>query len=307
MFHLAFTEAGAASMRPTAREWMDALDALRAHLRRCTASAAHISPDHLHSCPWCSLERQGVLHFLDPRADPAGPGSRMVLEEAWARIEAVPAPAPLVAPRVDPAMLLPCPLPPGVPGPEHLAAYRLLAVAAAALLCALVPQGWFFALLVGALGWGIATSFATDALRAERRRRRRAVEHARREHETLVGRLRSVAGPEGFTEKRMRLVRLRDEYRCLLDTEKGALERLRAGSRDPRRLPLLRSRVRARFAARRIRIVAALRAGPGELREFARAAAARVASARRELDASARRLAQAERDLAAVEGRLGKL
>jgi hypothetical protein len=181
---------------------------------------------------------------------------------------------------------------------------RLLASGFAALLWALVPHAWFFALLIGALGWALATSFATEALRQERRRRRRTLDHARRAHEVLLARLRQAAGPEGFATVRTRLARMRDDYRGLLEAEKQALERLRGEVRDPRRLPLMRSRVRARFAARRIRLEAELRAGPDQLRAFVRAAASPLATARFELEASARRVAQAERDLAAVLVRL---
>ena len=65
MFHLAFTEKGASGVRPTARQWVAALDSVRSSLKKCSASSMHVFPDHLSSCPWCALEQQGVVYFLD--------------------------------------------------------------------------------------------------------------------------------------------------------------------------------------------------------------------------------------------------
>jgi DNA-binding helix-hairpin-helix protein with protein kinase domain len=68
MFHAAFTETGARVGRPTAEAWVGALDALRSRLKKCGASAMHVYPDHVQACPWCALEQQGVVYFLDCRA-----------------------------------------------------------------------------------------------------------------------------------------------------------------------------------------------------------------------------------------------
>ena len=55
MFHQAFTERGVKSARPTAAQWVRSLDALRQSLRKCSASAMHVYPNHLAKCPWCAL------------------------------------------------------------------------------------------------------------------------------------------------------------------------------------------------------------------------------------------------------------
>lgn len=65
MFHFAFTEKGASDARPTAQQWVAALDSVRSRLKKCSASDMHVYPDRLASCPWCSLERQGVAYFID--------------------------------------------------------------------------------------------------------------------------------------------------------------------------------------------------------------------------------------------------
>ena len=59
MFVRAFTE----DNRPTAKEWVDALDELRSHIVKCKRQSAHAYPDQLVKCPWCTLEQQGIIIF----------------------------------------------------------------------------------------------------------------------------------------------------------------------------------------------------------------------------------------------------
>lgn len=64
MFEKAFIEVGVAQ-RPKADEWVKVLDFLYKNLSRCTASSAHVYPNHLRECPWCSLEhRSGIVYFI---------------------------------------------------------------------------------------------------------------------------------------------------------------------------------------------------------------------------------------------------
>lgn len=65
MFQQAFTESGVATGRPTAKAWVAALDLLRQQLKKCTVSAMHVYPAHLTDCPWCALDNQGVIYFID--------------------------------------------------------------------------------------------------------------------------------------------------------------------------------------------------------------------------------------------------
>jgi DNA-binding helix-hairpin-helix protein with protein kinase domain len=64
LFEQAFTEAGA-NGRPSATQWVTALDAMRATLRNCDARPAHVFAGHLEACPWCALERRKVHLFGD--------------------------------------------------------------------------------------------------------------------------------------------------------------------------------------------------------------------------------------------------
>jgi DNA-binding helix-hairpin-helix protein with protein kinase domain len=296
MFQLAFTEAGTCR-RPTAREWMAALDDLRTGLRRCPRTRIHLFPGHLHACPWCELEREGVMHFVDADPARARARARVVMCDTWSRIEAVAPPPPLAPPHIDPEQLCPRPLPSGIPGPEAAVLYRFTAVALAVALWACAPEGWFFACIAGALAWAIGGSLATDPLRRELRRRRAAVRDAQQALDRVLARALQDAGPEGFARRRARLAAARERYRRSLREEADQLAAL-AG--QGRQRGALASRIRARHAARRAALEAVLCAGPGDLQRFAHAARQRAASLRLEVEAAARRVAQAQRDLSII-------
>ncbi len=90
MFHLAFTERGTSGDRPTAQQWLSSLDNLRSRLTKCTTSGMHLYPNHLGSCPWCALEKQGVAYFIDLGTSFSQTASGFVLAQVWAVIQTVP-------------------------------------------------------------------------------------------------------------------------------------------------------------------------------------------------------------------------
>jgi DNA-binding helix-hairpin-helix protein with protein kinase domain len=288
MFRCAFTQAGAHGQRPTAARWMQALDDLRDHLASCRATPLHVYPDHLLRCPWCALEQHGVVYFID------GDSCRGIdLARAWARIEAVRAPAPIVPVHASPHAMRPAPLPASVRPPGAVRRYRLLVVLMVILLVALVPRGWPFALMAGGLAWQLAASLADEPRRRERARRRAALLSAQHDYERLLAAVRQEAGPEGFAARRMQLARLRDECRRLREEETQA----RAGARGTGLQRPPQAAQRARFAARRGPREAALARGAVELQRFSAAAPARVAARRAQLEAAAHRVAQAQCDI----------
>jgi DNA-binding helix-hairpin-helix protein with protein kinase domain len=293
MFHVAFTEVGALGLRPTAAQWVAALDAMRAKLRRCRAASVHVHADHVASCPWCDLERQGVLHFVDVNALQARRPRRCRIERTWALVEAIPAPAAIRLPPIDPRGLSPRPLPGHVPGPQTLMGYRLIAVAIVIALCVFAPQAWVFALIAGVFAWLLAESFFDRPRAAERTRREAELHSAAQAHERLVERVRQEAGPEGFAARKARLAALRADGERLLREESRDVVAARG---HPGRQALARARCTSRLRA----IEARLQRGAQELSEFGERAAAVARSRAAELEGSARRVAQAHTDLSLV-------
>lgn len=228
MFEIAFTERGASGGRPSAQQWMSVLDGMRGHLKKCCATSMHIYSDHLGRCPWCALEDKGVIYFMDLGLGFTSTTSGFVLSKAWAIIEAVPAPAPVVIPNIATILVTPAPLPPSVGGTGQVFFLRLLVVCSAIGLLAAAPGAWFLIVLGAWIAWGMAGSAGEAERNSERSKRRAALDEARREYEAVENRVRKEFGLEGFAAKKQELARLRDEYQSLPATEKSEIERLHA-------------------------------------------------------------------------------
>jgi len=54
----------APEVRPTEKEWYEALGELKTQLRPCPADLGHKYPNILGSCPWCRLEREGAPNLF---------------------------------------------------------------------------------------------------------------------------------------------------------------------------------------------------------------------------------------------------
>lgn len=225
MFHQAFTERGT-NGRPTASQWVQALDTQRKHLKKCGSSRTHIFPDHLGSCPWCALEQKGIVYFIDLGSTFTQTATGFVLTQVWARIMAVPPPAVVAVP--DPGSY-------SLPGkPLSAAAAKKgstlgadLTIAFCVVMFFVLPQAWF---VWGGIAWfAFAARKPTDSPErtAERAARRQVEEQAERVYNDLVAKMRQEAGPEGFTAKRSQLEKLRTEYEQLSQLEAREMEQLK--------------------------------------------------------------------------------
>jgi DNA-binding helix-hairpin-helix protein with protein kinase domain len=226
MFHAAFTERGAQGGRPTSQQWVAALDSVRGHLKKCSASPMHVYPDHLAKCPWCELEQQGVAYFIDLGATFTQTSTGFVLSQVWAVIQAVPPPPPLSIPTPSSFTVTARALPPGIPGEGTIMAYRLLAVGIGIAIAALASNMTFWGLVVGVVGWFIAGSVGSSGRDAEKARRSKVRLAAKQEYEELVERAQRDAGPAVFQARRAELSKLRDEYQALPQAEKQELDKL---------------------------------------------------------------------------------
>lgn len=239
MFHAAFTERGAQGGRPTAQQWVTALDSVRGHLKKCNASSMHIYPDHLAKCPWCALEQQGVAYFIDLATTFTQTSTGFVLTQVWAIIQAVPAPPPLSAPSPSNFTVAAQALPSGVTGEGTIAFYRLLAVGIGIAIAVAAPKAMFWGFVVGIIGWFVAGSAGSSERTAEKSRRSAIRQAAKQEYDELVDRAQRDAGPAGFQAKRAELSKLRDEYQGLPQAEKQELDKLHSTAQERQRQKFL--------------------------------------------------------------------
>jgi DNA-binding helix-hairpin-helix protein with protein kinase domain len=205
MFELAFTERGASSLRPTAQQWVSALDALRPRLKKCSSTAIHVYPDHLVHCPWCALEQQGIAYFIDLGTTINAAASGFILTNVWAVIEAVPAPLPIRIPNVASINVKATPLPASIKRTGQGGVLKALAH----------------------FVWSMIGSSESPELAAERQKRKNKLTNAERTYQTLVNRVHGDVGLERFNRKKKELTELRNEYLSLAAKEKMELDMLR--------------------------------------------------------------------------------
>ena len=84
--------------RPTALEWVRALERLERDLVTCDLSASHIHARHAN-CPWCTLEAELDTRLFREAPPPPDPREREAVA-LWAAVETVSRPAPPAPPRL---------------------------------------------------------------------------------------------------------------------------------------------------------------------------------------------------------------
>lgn len=102
LFERAFSRQGSQpNGRPTAREWVTALQDLEAHLKKCAVNPLHQFVDSLAKCPWCEIEAAtGVPLFQVIFVGSAQTG--FTLADFWGKVTSVANPGPPPAlPRVE--------------------------------------------------------------------------------------------------------------------------------------------------------------------------------------------------------------
>jgi DNA-binding helix-hairpin-helix protein with protein kinase domain len=155
MFWRAFTEGGAKTGRPTAKEWVSALDSLRNSLRSCSVEAQHKYPGHLKSCIWCEREKLGNAYFTP--ASITGPTIDVNaiagnIAALWSQIQVWGSPTPLPAFNPMPLTLSGRPAPAAAGLSTSKARLAYVALCALAFACSVVdPKLWWLWLTAGGL------------------------------------------------------------------------------------------------------------------------------------------------------------
>lgn len=226
MFQMAFTEKGANGGRPTAKQWESALDSVRSRLKKCGASPVHVYPDHLSKCPWCGLEQQGVVYFVDLGATFTATGTGFNLVQVWAQIEAISPPPAVALPDIDAIAVVPTPLPASLPGAGTKVFYRTLIVCASLLAFVAAPKAWVIIAIATWIAW-VATGSAGSSERSiEHGRRRGAVDSALSAYEAINTRIKKEAGPDGFHKRKEELRKLKEEIQALPAEEAQEMAKL---------------------------------------------------------------------------------
>lgn len=242
MFERTFTAAGQRAGRPTAHQWMVALDELRSALRPCGKSKLHTFPSHLSTCPWCLMDGKGVAYFtVTPiyEAGEASNGSLVKIGEVWAAITKVPVLDPVRIPEASNPSPHPDPLPLGVfsTTAKHFMSLSLTAITIA--IWSAVGGYPLIYIAIIAMSWLFVGQFGTKAKTEEKQRRTLARDSARKRHQDAVRALITDSGVDQVIAKRELLNRLKLEFDKLAVREQKELATLRSKAEQRQRTAYL--------------------------------------------------------------------
>ena len=249
LFEQAFRYGPEQLERPAARQWVQALDALKREIRACGEHTLHRYSGKLSQCPWCDLERREQLVFFVNLANVELASARgFNLRQAWqaieaeaAKIGAVPLP---VAPQRGAHVAAPLPIPVQL---GRLAKWllRALAIGGPLLLIIRWPVGTLAWSVAGFWGWHLIGRWHSP-LEQERERRKVMLAVAEQKWKAVERRWRELSGEGQAQRKLMELRVLQREYRQLrFDYDKA-----RAELQITLRQRQLRQRQLRRFLAR---------------------------------------------------------
>ncbi|RUR71072.1 helix-hairpin-helix domain-containing protein [Variovorax guangxiensis] len=229
MFHRAFTEAGAAPAgRPTASQWVAALDQMRNTLKTCGKSKMHIYPNHSSACPWCALEDQGTHFFIDLGTFIAHTGSGFVLAKVWAAIESIHPPKAPALTQPSQIKAEPTPLPTGLKkGKSRTTSFVAMAVVAALFTYIAPALGILGGLLCLGI-WLTISSGESEDYKKEMAQRRSRQDTAQKAYDQLVSNVTQITAGARFTQEKQGLATLRQAYENLASAEKNMIESAKA-------------------------------------------------------------------------------
>lgn len=227
MFDIAFTEEGRDRSRPTAKQWVDALDHVRGNLEVCSGHRNHHYLKGLGACPWCSLEGVGVIYFA---YQVVGGNNSVVfagdINKLWSAIQAI---------RLPEGIRLPI-------GPSHpqqarpkpdvgLADWERLLINTAIVsgviaMCVVLPQAFFIWMFVGWLMVAGVSNSGQSELSAERSVRSAAKRDAENELKAVIQEMEVGAGLAAARKTLGELQSLKLRFDGLAQEEQKALAEL---------------------------------------------------------------------------------
>ncbi len=242
--------------RPSAGEWVAALDQLRHELRACSRFAGHKYYKALNECPWCAIGQAGGPDFFISITSAAGIGARFELQALWTAISQVPAPG---VSREAPSLAAGAKVK-GRPLPSQLQWIKWLRPAAgwgamaslAACLFGILPPAGFLLVVVLTLAWlGVQGNKAYQAEKARRVAVVKSVEEALNTTKDRWGREVGEAVSR-FQTMRSMLEEKRDEYVSLGSAYQRDREGLNAKREENQRRKFLEQYLIQRAGIRQV-------------------------------------------------------
>jgi DNA-binding helix-hairpin-helix protein with protein kinase domain len=238
LFERAFLVDGRTQVRPTADEWITAMDGVRKSLRRCARNSSHSYRATLLSCPLCAIEALTGGHFfavVQVASHPRDRSGTFDVTTVWAEIVAVTSPGK--APSWPDYRSLTVNA-----SPETVASgqRRRFRNGIAVLLVAMGVLAWATGVpLAGGLGFwsfaalsGIGFFAVADRENPRMVEARRRLDLARSDWEKALKAWNQEAGEDAFIAKRAQLTNARQELEQLPAKHQERLRQLKVGRRE---------------------------------------------------------------------------
>lgn len=229
LFERAFTEQGVQlEARPTARDWVSALDSLKGQLRTCGQEPVHKYFGGLSACPWCIQEQRSGNFFFLSLATAAAGINNFNLAQVWTRIMVIKSPGRAPEFSASGFNVKPKSLPESIKSAKNTVVFKKVA-AIGLILGSLVvaPKLFIIALIIGAI---LFFSKANDL--AERSARIGALKTARQHMSTVQERWNLEAGDGKFQTKIKELSNFRTEYESLANQLSQEMQKLQQNLRN---------------------------------------------------------------------------
>lgn len=234
LFERAFRHAAGQLIRPTAGEWVRALDDLKKSLTACSRFTGHkFINNATRSCPWCEIEKGGGPDLFISITASTKLNSTFDIALFWRQVDAVPAPKPInISSSVASSTSAPTPLPSGTCASGFLTiALGTAAAISFVLFMSGIPAAVAPAMVL-ALLWLILRSVspyakARKALLGDLKNA--TAEVARAESDW---RSKADVQTKAFTEKKQGLAKLRAEYQALPQVFKKEEDDLQSKKRE---------------------------------------------------------------------------
>ena len=226
----AFGPRGPNGVRPPAHQWVQALTAAEGLIQKCPSSPTHYFLAGTGSCPWCPIERRGVLLFGVPyHAGPQVRGERFVLETTWAQIRSISPPRSVQAPVAVPTVSASAE---AVAARSRRSSWLIGGWVAGVIIFLLGSAAaglWFLWLLVG---WGMGSWVASRGRGVDVADFRRRHDAAKAGYSALVSKWNTEASSSPFDAELRKLQECRENFVGLADERARRLQTLVANRRS---------------------------------------------------------------------------
>lgn len=243
LFERAFRLSSGPIPRPTAKDWISALEEMKQSLKPCGRFFGHkFVGDTGAACPWCEIEKAGGPDLFIAVTASAKLNSRFDVTVLWKQVETVPSPRAALTTSVPaPPAGVTTPLPTGTRawGSVTLAT-AVLAVVSLVLSLGGVAVAGTLALIFGAV-WAVLRSVSPYA----RRRKQLAAELHKAKAERKLAesewRTKADASIAAFAERKNALAKLRADYQALPQIFRKEEDELQSKKRETQLRAFLRA------------------------------------------------------------------